>query len=120
MNPFRFLLLLAFLALAGTVVRADDDNVDAEVDDDELNEDDVLLDEEEEELLEIDEQEEELDDLDLVPSDLVETSYMFVDKEDELFPAGSEVTCLIGFNNLGETPFVVHDIEASFRHPEAF
>ena len=75
-------------------------------------------------MLEIDEQEDlfEEDAADLVASDLVETTIKFVglDGDEVSFAAGAEVTCLIGFNNLGEDAFTAGEVEASFRHPEAY
>lgn len=67
--------------------------------------------------LQLDEDE---DDEDLDASQDVEAVAYFIGNEKNEFPAGSEATALILFDNQGTGPFQIRTIEGSFRHPQEF
>jgi len=45
----------------------------------------------------------------------VKTNVVFTTRQPTGFPAGSEVTALVGFNNVGDKPYVIKSISASFH-----
>lgn len=56
----------------------------------------------------------------LVPSPDAETTVFLPDFSDYTFPAGSTVTVIVGFKNIGSGSFRINDVEASFRFPGDF